>query len=564
MTERAVPYCRVSSDEQRKSNLSITNQLRQCLEYVEKAGYSLADVGEYVDPESGQSAASGVPAFGEDASARVVTTPALTRALAAARKGAFDVLVAMSVDRISRGDQDILSNWRLQFAAYNVRIEYAQLPPTGDRATDKLVQTAFAYASNKENEARARRTREGKRLSAEKRGRHTGPAPFGYMSVDKKLEPDPETAEIAKSVFASYLKGSSLRQIARDLTAAKVPTGHGKAKWASQTIGRILKNPVYRGVYVFGSRQRVDGRTVAADRGREIEVPVPALVSEADWYRVQERLAESAATVRNHPTKRLYPLKGRIICAECRRSYVSQWNTGARREEYRHRRRDGGCSNHSLPADKVEGAVARKITEILFRKENLERTYEKAKKEYRERFGHIDDLLKRTRAMRAKQEAALDKLDASFLDPELGITKGRYLVLKDEITKKLAALDSEIASLESEKGESSEPPNLKDLEAWTAELRLLILPDMATPKDLRTVAALHGTKPEEVWAWTKGREGGPNRGEWAAIFENVNVRVEVDRPAKRYRIRLLGSSEGQSAKLGSRLRLLTFDLDLAA
>lgn len=47
--EKAVVYARVSSEEQAKHGFSIDNQKRQCIEFVEKQGYSVVKV--FVDEE---------------------------------------------------------------------------------------------------------------------------------------------------------------------------------------------------------------------------------------------------------------------------------------------------------------------------------------------------------------------------------------------------------------------------------------------------------------------------------------------------------------------------------
>ncbi|MBE3112946.1 MAG: recombinase family protein, partial [Acidobacteria bacterium] len=258
MTDRAALYLRVSTDEQRNSNLSIANQLQQCRAYAERKGYTLYDCGRYVD-ELGQDAPQGTPAYAEDASARNVTTPALLGLLKAAKAGSFDVMIAMDVTRVSRGDPALFGSFQTTLKGYGVRLEFPST--TGDKRTDVVMGQMHALASFFENDDRARRTRQGKRQSAEVRKRHTGPAPFGYLTTEEKqLALNPETQAIARGIFEAYLNGSSLRQVARDLNAAGVRSPRGAGEWASQSLGKILRNPVYRGTYIFGARARVDGK----------------------------------------------------------------------------------------------------------------------------------------------------------------------------------------------------------------------------------------------------------------------------------------------------------------
>jgi len=525
MSERACLYLRVSTDEQRNTNLSIANQLGQCKGYALRKGYDLYDTGRYVD-DLGQDASEGTPCFAEDGSMRNGvgrTTPALLELVAAARSRSFDVMIALDVTRVSRGEPALLGAFQTQLKEYGVRLEFAT-STTGDRRTDVVMTQAHALASFFENDDRARRTRQGKRQSAELRQRHTGPAPFGYRNQDKQIAPDPDTAPIARSIFESCLRGSSLRAIARDLTAASVPTVRGEKRgnvaWSPQTIGRILRNPAYRGAYTFGVHQRVDGKIVNADRAGWVEVACPALVTPEEWDAVQRRLTESAESVRNHPTTRLYPLRGRISCGECGRKYTGQYNGRDKRREYRHRIRDGGCSHRSIGADALEGRALAAVQAVLLKPAVLRATYKRAVAEHKGQFGHLDDLLATARLERDKQTRKLDKLTASYLDPDLGIAKGKYITLKDEIGRRIAALDSQIADLERQRGRTNLPPDLKTLEAWAAELRA----NLRAKREL-TLPASYGVTDDGVPA--KGDEPKFPLERREAIFAAVGLKCVI-------------------------------------
>lgn len=556
MPDRAALYLRVSSDEQRKDNLSIANQLTQCLEYVQRKGYVLADVGRYVDAE-GNDAPSGTPAFAEDASARVVTTPVLLELLSAARSGAFDVMVALDVTRVSRGEPFLLGALRGKLKDYGVRLEYARMT-TGDKRTDTVMESMHALASYFESGDKAYRTRNGKRQSAEVRQRHSGPPPFGYMTVHDKDHPayamlqlDPERAPIARSIFDSYLHGASLRQIARELTLAQVPPPRASRKdgsaWASQTLGRLLKNTVYRGLYVFGIHERIGKKLVRADRSKRLEIPCPAIVSDDEWYAVQNRLAVAALMVRNHPTTRTYALRGRIFCADCGRSYIGQWNGRDQRLEYRHRRRDGGCRHHAV-GGKIEREVYEAISQLQLDPERARRQYDKALKQHLDQFGHIDELLEDAKAERLKQDRALDKLTASYLDPDIGMTKTRFLALSDAIAKKVDALDHQIFELDKQRAKSPLPAHLESFETFYTRLRAVLAPQDLTPEEAEgivetiPVAGLpvpSSKDKQDFLLRLQERRVTPQR--LAKLYEDLNVRVEVG-PGQKPKVTIMGQS----------------------
>ena len=96
---RAALYARYSSDLQ--SAASIEDQFRICREHAERAGWTVVDT--YRDAAiSGDS---------------MILRPGIQALLADARSGAFDVVVAEALDRMSRDQADVSALFKhLQFA----------------------------------------------------------------------------------------------------------------------------------------------------------------------------------------------------------------------------------------------------------------------------------------------------------------------------------------------------------------------------------------------------------------------------------------------------------------
>jgi len=71
-------------------------------------------------------------------------------------------------------------------------------------------------------------------------------APFGYELVNKELVIVPNKAKIVRGIFAEYLQGKGVEQIASALNADEIPPPVAK-KWYKSTIQYILTNEKYIG-----------------------------------------------------------------------------------------------------------------------------------------------------------------------------------------------------------------------------------------------------------------------------------------------------------------------------
>ena len=99
MTLRAALYARCSSDQQRAA--SIEDQFRVCRERAEREGWKIAGANKH-------SAVSG---------SSVILRPGVQALLEDAGRGAFDVVLAEALDRVSRDQADVAVLYKhLRFA----------------------------------------------------------------------------------------------------------------------------------------------------------------------------------------------------------------------------------------------------------------------------------------------------------------------------------------------------------------------------------------------------------------------------------------------------------------
>ena len=86
------------------------------------------------------------------------------------------------------------------------------------------------------------------KVEARKIGRHTdGLPPYGYRQGGSgRLEVDEDQAAVVRSIFSRAKEGLGPGPIARRLNAERIPGPTGKP-WSRQTVGNMIRNPIYSG-----------------------------------------------------------------------------------------------------------------------------------------------------------------------------------------------------------------------------------------------------------------------------------------------------------------------------
>ena len=131
-----------------------------------------------------------------------------------------------------------------------------------------------------------------------------GNVPFSYKSflgyrkgADGKPEIDEEQAIVIRRIFSEYLAGKSLLDIAKGLTADKIPTARGKTNWSAARIQSILTNEKYTGDALLQKTYIVDCISKKSKKNNG-ELPMyyvennhPAIIERAVFDRVQEEIS---------------------------------------------------------------------------------------------------------------------------------------------------------------------------------------------------------------------------------------------------------------------------------
>ena len=318
---RAAFYARVSSPHQAKEE-TIESQIEALLTYAAQKQYDLPPELRFMDKPGAN-----------DSLAR----PGLDRLRDAAAAGAFQVLLCQNVDRMARnlGAQYLLL---CELEQAGVQVIFLNEPDWGQDPQLKLLRNIQGAVAEYERILIQERLRRG-RLYRLRHGQAVpSQAPYGYRFQPAALgQPStwgvvPAEAAIVQQLFAWYNEGrGSLGQLAQKLNAQGTPSPGGKA-WSGTTLGRLLRQPAYKGTAYYNrhqtdrsglGQQRRQGRGLLrcpryVPRPTEewIVSHVPALVDEAIWQAAQERLQMQARFARRH-SQRTYLLRGLLVCGVC-------------------------------------------------------------------------------------------------------------------------------------------------------------------------------------------------------------------------------------------------------
>lgn len=197
--KRVALYIRVSTEEQVRHGLSLGDQREALVKYARDHGYVIA--GEYQDA-------------GISAHKPYTKRPALLRLLDDCRAGRVDMVLFIRLDRWFRNVQqyykvqEVLDQCRVTWAA--TEEDYETDTPSGRFKVN--IMLAVAQDEAERDGERIRFTCAAKRakgLSTNAR------APYGIKVVDSHYQPDPDTADAARDMFAEYIRCQSLCALRR-------------------------------------------------------------------------------------------------------------------------------------------------------------------------------------------------------------------------------------------------------------------------------------------------------------------------------------------------------------
>lgn len=440
---RVVLYARVSTMMQERDGVSLEMQLEMARKFCELRGFDLVE--HFTDTISGQKDAR----------------PGLSRVESLVAGKQVDHVLVYKVDRLSR-DPAHYHHLLSTFQAKGVGL--ASLTEDIDATTSmgRFVLSILISAAALEAERTSERVRDSIHHMVKSGQVFVGrQAPVGYryvkvhtnadgLRVPGRLEVDEVTAPFVQFLYARFLETHSIRQTALDAMAMGAwPPTHTRN---TNLVGRVLRSEVYCGRHV-ALKTRVVGTGVnkhvtrlPKEEWTRTGHTLPAIVSAADWDKVQAILEEQAGeSPRLVDARGLHPWSGLLRCAMCGasmgRKTVPHSRPGEKMIYY--------VCGHQLMLGKVACPEARRIRDVFLDLHVLPAIFAavgEAAGEQRERqpvprrardASGADDAAKALDRLKARRTVVMEQREMGHLD------KTTYLAKMEDLARQIA--DAEAA-----------------------------------------------------------------------------------------------------------------------
>ena len=273
------------------------------------------------------------------------------RLLQDCRAGKIDRILVKSISRFARNTLDCIQTVReLKQLGVAVVFEKEGID-TGSMGSEMLLSILGAAAQEE-----SLSISQNLKWSYQKRMRSgdfiTCSAPLGYFLKNGTLVPNPQEVPIVEYIFASYLAGKSIEEIAKQLNDVNhTATRNSSGRWHASLIRYVLSNEKYVGdslVQKWFTPERLPlkhSRNNGQQEQYYIRDTHPAIISREVFEMAQELLRQKATLYSAKTQKRYYPLSQMMLCGLCNSAFHRHQNSG---EECwickRHRMNKAMCS----------------------------------------------------------------------------------------------------------------------------------------------------------------------------------------------------------------------------
>lgn len=421
----AVIYCRVSTDDQASTGLSIESQENICTEDATNDGYSILEVIK-----------------DEGKSAGTLKRPGIQQVIKLVLAKSIGAIYVVHSDRLARNTLDHLNLMDL-FRKNGVLVKCIQQPDMDDSATSKMVGTVMASMNQFHRDITSEKVSMTMKEKA-KAGYYPCMAPVGYKNVStpnlsigrfgqKSIIVDPHDGPLVKEAFKLYATGNYNVYELNDIMFEKgLQTKHG-GKRSDAQLYNTLKNRFFIG--------EVHWSDIHIKIGKH-----EPLISEELFNKVQEVImAKNKHACRRR--KYSWLLSGFIRCYthECR--YSAEWHLN-KSKAYYHCTNQSGCGKY-IEVGKLEDMVAEKFKTIEFSQTFIDMVISKAKVIFYERRKAYDsrrkECINQRTAYEIKRKVAEEKLFSNI------ISDNDFTRVKTEIDQEIQNIDDRLIELEKQK-----------------------------------------------------------------------------------------------------------------
>lgn len=257
------------------------------------------------------------------------------RMLADCDAGKIDRILVKSVSRFARNTLDLLNTVR-HLRACGISVWFEEQRIDSMTQEGELLLTLAASIAQAESESISENAKWAIRKGFSEGKGNTRHRTFGYRWINGVQIVVSEEACVVQRIYAEFLAGIPVSQIAKKLAAEGIQTITGKPISAS-SVSFILRNITYTGSALLQKtfvRDPISKKKIM-NKGELpqylVEGDHEAIISSHVFEQVQRQLAKNQAEGKfpyNH-TGQTYPFAKKIICGICGRHYTRQlWNSG--------------------------------------------------------------------------------------------------------------------------------------------------------------------------------------------------------------------------------------------
>ena len=447
--EHVAIYCRVSTIEQAEEGYSIDEQERLLRDWCNKMNYSVYKV--YSD--------RGIS--GKD----IKNRPALRELLKDAEERKFQMVISWKINRISRKLSDvlkivdILEQNSIAFNSYSEQFDNST--PAG-----KMQFQMMALIGEFERGTIAQNVKMGMCAKA-KSGEWCGGQVLGYDLVPvenqegakrrkSKLTINKKEAESVRFIFNEYVSGKGYKAITNQLNKLGYKTKKGN-DFSVGSIREILTNPVYIGKVRYNVRQNwsekrrrnINANPIITDGLHE------PIIDESLWDKVQA-IMESKKGKPSRIYDGEYPLTGILRCPKCGAGMVISRTTNKLADGTKKRivyyccgawknKGTSVCNSNTIRVEKANEYVFNKLSELLTNEKMVKAIVKNVNNERVRKINPAKKELSKIDNELEKLDKKRTKLFEAYED-EI-ITKEEFRERKEELTKRIKALEAEKAPL---------------------------------------------------------------------------------------------------------------------
>lgn len=432
MTEKKIGclYIRVSTGKQEE--LSPESQKDKLLEYA--ASHNIFIPEEYIFVEGGIS--------GRKADKRPLFQQMI--GLAKSKERTFDVILLWKFSRFARNQEESIV-YKSLLKKNNVDVISISEPLT-DGPFGSLIERIIEWMDEYYSIRLSGDVFRGMTKKAQIGGYQARP-PLGYKIPGHKMNPVivPEEAELIKMIFNMYAEGKAMFDIARHLNAIGAKTSRRKP-FERRSIDYILQNPTYIGKIRWNRTKNDNNEIKPKDEWITAEGNFEAIISNALWEKVQDRIQKEYTPKNQKPTAILkHYFSGIVKCSNCGRSLSSthriDYRYGTAREYWNfdcYGYKKGKCRvSHGISEKKLLKSVLQSLTAVIEGNTfdySIRKRYELPENDEFILKKRLDDLSRREN--RAK-EAYLNGID----------TIEEYKQNKEMLSKEKAVINEKLSSI---------------------------------------------------------------------------------------------------------------------